>query len=293
MKQIIKKQADLVTPKIRLMAYNSADEFLADVSETGLPKEKAKSEDYRQNAWQGSDSYEHMLEIVQNPVEFTKYVNEFIDEYNTQTEVTQMGMQYDVSGDYVDVGMFLSNEPECMVQFTNETVNKGYATVAISLNEGGDVSANIIHRKALMIASTVASLEEAEIRTQVIVCFASKQKSNKINIESIKVKDFDQLFEINQLSCIHTSFYRRGYFRWVEKYYPNMVEKGYGRPSSISNNDVKNAIKEYYGINENDTFIALGSYVHGSRDYQEALKRNSKIKDYAKNIVYEYLVDLQ
>lgn len=88
---------------------------------------------------------------------------------------------HDIEGDFVDIGRFVSQEPECWQKFQNViTEGQGQKIVKIVLNQAasGGVSAKAMREKGGMVVSLINLLEYAGFRTEIWLACATRTKNS-------------------------------------------------------------------------------------------------------------------
>lgn len=154
--------------------------------------------DLAENGWQAG--------IDQLSEELEKQINSGFD-----TELS-------VSGAFVNVGEFMSGNPECMVVYSEEVAPlKPELTICINLTYSGSVKGS----KAVEYAKQCLKyINEMNIKysIKVIGYFMSKQRNKTIDdIVEIQLKDFNENLALNTLAfALHPSFFRRLWFRHLE-----------------------------------------------------------------------------
>lgn len=270
--------------------YDSVDELLQDVEDREKYSEYGKSDLSSITGSEGftmSKSYDHMLEIISNPVDFTEYINSYIEDFDLKTTEEELVTVYDIAGSYPDVGMFMTGEPECMVDFAYTPAHNKFATVVISLPEVANVEAKYIQRKAVILCAVVSQLESQNIRTRVFLTAPiTDKRSFNHAMSTMCVKDYNQPLEINQLSAVHVSFFRRATFAWIEKYMPWLIPTGYGTPGNLSRGEFLTAFTSYYSIDlEQETVIVINKLSEDS-----SLEKT--VKSFNKDSVQQYVEQL-
>ncbi len=129
---------------------------------------------------------------------------------------TQVG--YDFTGDYVDVGRFLSGEPECFgTTYDGESSRGPVVRIVANGAVSCGVSADAIFARGAAILAAVDILEGAGRRVELTLAFGSKGWSdeNLPNLEVfVPVKSPDQQIDIDRLAfalCHASSFRRFGF----------------------------------------------------------------------------------
>lgn len=126
---------------------------------------------------------------------------------------------YDVSGHYVDVGRYLSGEPECFGVEAEYGDQIGTRVVGIRLNAcvSGSVSAEDITRRGLTVLLAVDLLESCGIRCEVLVS-QSTEYCGTVQEANVPVKHARDPVDIDRLAftIAHPSYFRRFGFAYCE-----------------------------------------------------------------------------
>lgn len=109
----------------------------------------------------------------------------------------------DVTGAYVDIGLYVSGEPECMVDFREDKRHARYATIHVSVSaSAGTIPEKLVNR-GLAIAATVDILESRGIRCEVIAydpCYGSDDKGRVISNAGVMVKHANAPLNLDTLT---------------------------------------------------------------------------------------------
>jgi len=159
-----------------------------------------------------------------------KKVNSRVDELEKNfIEDTQY--QFDVVGDFFDVGTFMSGEPEHWLKEIKIKEDK-----FIHIKIGGvyphTVDTDVIRDNASELIALLRVMENKGYLTKIDVCFSSEKMKTrgKANLLiEIPLKDYNQPLDYRKVSILlDTSFFRRAIFRIYELTYPTNLKDGYG-----------------------------------------------------------------
>lgn len=140
----------------------------------------------------------------------------------------QVEVIHSVVGASVDVGSYLSGNPECMFEYVDRVErDKPDLTIYTMLTYSGFND----QKDALQYAKKILNIiAKANVSYNVKLVGVFATHSNGVdNLEFIKIKDFEQNLVLNNLAfSFHPSFFRRLWFRYIEtKEYRG---SGYGIP---------------------------------------------------------------
>lgn len=209
------------------------------------PKRGAESSRKKSESW-SSDFYK--LEDYETAIDIFQNHPEQIRTFSPREELTKIEnnagttVDYDVWGDFVDIGRFLEGVPEVYGQFTMGNPLGLFATITVNATAVCWVKEETINLRAQRILRLVDWLENQNIRCSIRVISSTGCQ----HVEA-QIKDFGDSFDINSLAVIaHSDFFRRILFRITE--YSDTYQVGYGKPYRFSEIDVKNRVPDH-GIN--------------------------------------------
>jgi hypothetical protein len=125
---------------------------------------------------------------------------------------------WEVTGDYVDVGRYMTGEPECFGCDVDEGDNVTSRVVSIRLNNcvSAAVDASIICARGLAVLVAVDLLEACNIRCEVVIGTATRQ--GNVVESNVTIKKAGESAEPSAIAfnVAHPSFFRRFGFRFME-----------------------------------------------------------------------------
>jgi hypothetical protein len=143
---------------------------------------------------------------------------------------------FDVTGDFLDVGAFVSGEPECFGFWDTANGNRKDKFITITVTSGfsWQVAESDIVKRGAAILSLVDILETNGVRCRVISEVIMQDKSDESRLQmSVVVKDFQDSLDLEKIafSIVSPAFLRRFFFAIVErsKKHARMSHDGYGR----------------------------------------------------------------
>lgn len=154
--------------------------------------------------------------------------------------------RYDYQGVQVDVGRFLSGEPECMIDFVPEPSQRMGRVVRIVIN--GSCSAMIapdrIIKRGVVVCALVDSIHKLGMGVEVYIEYpindsGINSSSGKVYSSVVKLHDSQQMLDINNLmfALCHPSMFRRVQFSMLERSdwerAEYCVKNSYGYPASL------------------------------------------------------------
>jgi hypothetical protein len=193
----------------------------------------------------------------------------------------KQAIKMDVVGDYVDVGLYLTGEPECMGAFVSVPKPVKMLHIAINVCEAGFVDSAFLKKKAAVVAAAVDKMElDATHRVKISVCMVNRIDGNKkVEVIEIVVKDYDQAMNVAEITgSLAVGFYRRLLFGWLEKYSPICTTAGYG---SVNQWDEVKDINKALGILGEDegTTVMLIENSNVSNEFTSKLQDAESIEE--------------
>lgn len=184
--------------------------------------------DNDKNPWSGVRTYADAVTIANNG-----YVPKggFDSEVGSEaSESSIIAAMLDVSGSVVDVGLFLTGEPECMWEFQQVPSTK-FVNLVVNLSNNAGVEAKDLFEYAAKVYSLVLRLKQKNIECNLTGVFQTNMgQGYRINIELHKQ---GSVFSAATLSAaLHPSSLRRlfiGYMQSMSDYV-----SGCGRPQTPS-----------------------------------------------------------
>jgi len=134
---------------------------------------------------------------------------------------------WDVTGDFIDVGRYLSGEPEAFGSEQNhgEQINGRVVTIRLNASVSGGVSADTICARGVTVLVAVDLLESLGLQVEVIAACGGRGHGGCGNDPRVAQADYNvtvkragEAVDPDRLSFViaHPSFFRRFGFRWEE-----------------------------------------------------------------------------
>jgi hypothetical protein len=154
--------------------------------------------------------------------------------------------QFGYTGSVVDVGRYLSGEPECMLDFVPEPSARMGRVVRIIVNgiASASVSADRIKKRGVVVCALVDAIHKLGMGVEVYVEFPTNDRGlnnpkGTVHTMLVKLHSSEQMLDINNLmfALCHPSMLRRISFSVMEqtKWAPakELVQSGYGFPGAL------------------------------------------------------------
>jgi hypothetical protein len=129
---------------------------------------------------------------------------------------------YDVFGEYVDVGLFVTGDPECFgVRVSEDSLSKSVVRINVNIGVSGSVSHRAIFARGAAAIAAIDVIESTGRRVEVYGVDGSlKHGGNRLHEIQVLLKSASQPLDIDRLVCAlcHPSTLRRFCFSVAEKY---------------------------------------------------------------------------
>lgn len=203
-----------------------------------------------------------------------------IDGRLTSPESSGNKINYDYTGDYIDMGRYVDGEPECFGTMTYGRIEKRVRLV-YAFSATAHVDPKVIHTKSTRISQLVDWLEANGIRTEILAV-----ESSGVGHMEVQVKRFEDRFVYNDLLVTtHPDFLRRIFFR-VAEYSPSW-KWGYGSSISCSRmleKYVKSSASPFEYANNEHTIYFSNEDVNEDR-VESVEKRQIKAKEWLNKVL--------
>lgn len=208
--------------------YECVADYVADVSRN-VPREKLKansSHDTGRGSFFWTETYEEAQSLsVSGWADGTARVAAHRDRFTAfltaAKAIKAKSFGWDVEGQFVDVGRFLSGEPECFgTEFDyGESIAGRVCSIRLNACVSGAVSADTICARGVTVLVAVDLLEACGIRCEVTVSAATETSALQLD-SNVVVKKASDPVDLDKLAfCVaHPSFFRRFGFRFCEIY---------------------------------------------------------------------------
>lgn len=201
-----------------------------------------------------SDSYSGDFNTFKNYKEaWDKFANEpgSLDSKNRLNEMLQakeetgQTIEYGVTGDFLDVGLYLEGDPECWSSLTYGHPRRFRIDLQIDLMTVCYVNEKDMNHRLQRIIRLVDWAAKNGVAMRIVAV-----SSNQCGHAEIVIKEYDERLNMNNLIVTaHSEFFRRMFFRFVE--YSKTITYGYGQPYLYSaiNKDSSSSSVETLRIN--------------------------------------------
>lgn len=219
--------------------FDGIDTFVTFLENNGgkfgsrKPRPDDSSHDVRRgDSWVKHSTYDEAVNAIKKKPETFRHFTEAdirIKEWSSNGN----DVDYDLTGDFVDVARVLSGEPECFGTMHNGLVTKRFANIVVNGNHACRVDQSWIDRKAQRVTRLVDFLETNNVRCKLTVVFSN----NNSHLE-IVVKQYDDRLDLNDVSvALSADFFRRFEFYFSE--HSKCHTSSYGRAEDLCLVDIK------------------------------------------------------
>lgn len=238
--------------KIERVDFDSFDEFLQFMKDSkGKGAERNDgSEKYDFKDWYGTKTFDNAIEIAENGwSEGANLIKDVLDKIKFLGKATTFSPIYQVSGESVDVGRFLSGEPENMLEWELiETTGKKVVDIYFNVVASSGYSTTSLINYGSVCLSVVDYLESIGCRVNLYSYYSFAENTSGTNKRMIRVKIKNANDSLNIATCAfaiaHPSMMRRFMFKCCEVF-DGFYFYGYGYVKEFEAKDiVLNNIKE-------------------------------------------------
>lgn len=220
------------------------------------PKREGSSTDRGRGSFNAFASYDEAITTFRsNPesvVRFDPSELRIKDESEAGSTV-----DYDVTGDYIDMGRFMEGIPESVGTMHSGNARNRRVNLTINLNQWWGMEHETITHWGERILRLVDALEGGGIRTQLTGIL-----SNETMHTEVRIKQHDEPLTISDLAVVtHPEFLRRIGFRIAE--HSKTWQYGYGSAKSFGRSASPEIIR---GDNVNEMNIFIDSNMDDKRD---------------------------
>lgn len=180
------------------------------------------------NTYFGEATYEHAERLARegwaSGLERVNSISEALGTVVGQY-IKKVEFHYDVAGSTVDVGRYLSGEPECMMEFHEEVrrSNSGrIVNVTVDIGMAGVIGSDVIFNRGAAVVALVDALETAGLVAEINLAISNGYKythpGQKPFYFLVPLKKAGEALEMDRLAyaLCHKAMYRRHIFCWQE-----------------------------------------------------------------------------
>jgi hypothetical protein len=189
------------------------------------------------------------VDVFQNHPERIRAFNENADRLES-IESPGKDVEFDVTGDFLDIDRYLEGVPEMFGNAVLGNPKSVFCTINVLNSAVSFTNNSYMMHKQKRILRLVDWLETQNIRCQVVMT-----EDSNVSFSSIVVKQFQDPFDLNQLSvAMHPDFFRRVCFLIMEQ--SKTWSPGYGSALEYDKKMLK-----YQPRPEDGLYIYVGGYI--------------------------------
>jgi hypothetical protein len=240
-----------VGPRKKLHAeFNSVPEVFRVIDRLNWVPQNSKSSD----KYEGSDfhtfqSLAEARDVFENHPERIRQFSQNDDKLVT-LESPGKDVEYDVTGDFLDIDRYLEGIPEVFGNAVMGNPKSIFCTINVLNSFVSYTSPKYQVEKQKRILRLVDWLENQGIRCQIVL-----SEDSYVSYSTIVVKEFQDPFDLNHLAvAMHPDWLRRIMFLIMEQ--SKTWEHGYG-----SSNEYDARMKKYVSQPEDGLYVYVGGYL--------------------------------
>lgn len=257
--------------------FEGVDIFLNALTDTSLAKGSYgnSSRKMGKNSFNLFETYvEAMDTFKNNPSKVAGFIEK--DDKILGGDSAGMGVEYDVTGDFIDMGRYVEGIPETFGNMYNGNPRSKRVNILIPAMVSWGVDHELINKRSERVKRLVDWLETNQVRCAVTVMFTNDNWHCEI-----VVKKFDEVFNINDIAiATHSEFFRRCQFKFGES--SPVLTDGYGTSICFWHNTrLEDIIKQEYN---NEFNVVIG----GKLMYVDQIERNmDELEEVLKKTIFE------
>nr|DAH82352.1 MAG TPA: hypothetical protein [Caudoviricetes sp.] len=231
--------------------FEGVDIFLNALTDTSLKTGKYgnSSRKMGKNGFNLFETYAEAMDTFKNnPSKVANFIEK--DDKILGGDSAGMGVEYDVTGDFIDMGRYVEGIPETFGNMYNGNPRSKRVNILIPAMVSWGVDHELINKRSERVKRLVDWLETNQVRCAVTIVFTNDNWHCEI-----VVKKFDEVFNINDIAiATHSEFFRRCQFKFGEN--SPVLADGYG--SSICfwhNTRLEDIVKQEYN---NEFNVVIG-----------------------------------
>lgn len=254
---------------------NSVFEFLNQYAPKALKGKESDFQGKRGGTTFFFNNYQEAMDCyTKNPSQVRKFSEK--DEQLDGGDDSGRSVEYDLTGDYIDIDRFIEGVPEVFGHMTSGNPRARRVWIVANLSWVHNVSDATVNARCARIARLVDWLESQQIR-----CSVTGIESTGCGHIEIQIKDFDEPLDLNDIAVLaHNDFLRRILFRYKE--YSETFEHNYGGARVFSEAVSKDAFMPSYNTEYSvflDTRVNSPAEVHKDFDGLETWLTERLIDD--------------
>lgn len=224
---------------IKQIRFENISEFTRylDKNKNVIASESASSR-YDEDRWAGTTNWAEFEQLIQNgddeiTKEIRKWTQYYIDKFE-ELYAESIGWQFDVVGQFFDIGAVLVGEPEAWL---NEIVVKDDKFIKLKINGvyPAKTDTSKVRRNASKVFGIAVALEKQGYLVEIDMEYRTENPYKNGDIEvTIPVKTYNSPLDYKKFGILlNVAFFRRGIFRLLEIECGKELRSGYGRTKRV------------------------------------------------------------
>ena len=243
--------------------FEGVDIFLNALTETSLKTGKYGNSSQRRGKdnFYFFDTYDEAIDTFKNnPSKVANFIEK--DDKILGGDSAGMSVDYDVTGDFIDMGRYVEGIPETFGNMYNGNPRSKRVNILIPAMASCGVNHELINKRSERVKRLVDWLETNQVRCAITVMYTNDNWHCEI-----VVKKFDEVFNVNDIAiATHSEFFRRCQFKFGES--SPVLTDGYGTSICFWHNTrLEDIIKQEYN---NEFNVVIG----GKLIYVDQIERN-------------------
>lgn len=221
-----RRRTSTATAKTKTVRFDSFDAFLTQASVVPSQQDSGSSRTSTDANWAGTKTFEEAKSLAvagwaEGAAEALTMRASIDAAVREIVCARQAAYAYDLTGDSVDVGRFLSGEPECFVTQTDngESSNGRVVRLVANLAASGSVSSKSLFARGAVILAAVDIIEACGHRVELHIAHGSRNSVENFQQFTL-IKSASQPLDVDRLAfCLcHAACLRRLAFSVMEQH---------------------------------------------------------------------------
>ena len=230
----------------------------------GIPNLASCAVSKKRTQFTGTKSFKEAFDLAETGWTNRKTVSQIADQLNVTStaQIKQATTTMAVAGSYVDIGTYMSGDPNCMVEFEEQDAPKT-VRVGFNISTSAHADETTFNLRGAIVLAMLSKLAESGYSTEIIV-YDAMYSDCREHCDAFVLKPSDRYMDEDAVSfwCSHPSALRRLMFRMNECNNDEIVKHfgfnggGYGSPSELVSNELaKDALNLDINIDYNKSTV--------------------------------------
>lgn len=234
--------------------FNSPGEVFRAIDAIGWTPQHERQSDGRERDFHSFGSLAEAVDIYRNHPERIRTFSMKDDRLKTRDSPGR-DVEFDITGDYIDVDRYLQGIPEVFGQVTMGNPRNMFCTINILSSYVYYTKSDYQDEKAMRVLRLVDWLEQQGVRCQIVTT-----EDSEVAFTSTIVKQFQDPFDINNLAIVmHNDWLRRILFLIMEQ--SKTWSYGYGSAAAYDRK-----MSAYKPRPEDGLYVYVGGYMSNDND---------------------------